>query len=40
MRIAVCENSPAAAEQMQGWIEQYCKLYQISADIQCFLSVD
>lgn len=40
MRIAVCENSLAAAEQIQGWIEQYCLLYQIAADVRCFLSAD
>ncbi|HIY22473.1 MAG TPA: hypothetical protein H9841_11315 [Candidatus Flavonifractor merdigallinarum] len=38
MRIAVCENTPAAVEQLQGWIEQYCLLYHIPADFQRFLS--
>lgn len=40
MRIAVCENTSAAAEQLQNWIEQYCLLYQISAEVRCFLSAD
>ena len=38
MNIAVCENSPAAAERMRGWIEQYCRLYQVPAVLECFLS--
>ena len=38
MNIAVCENSAAAAEQMRGWIEQYCRLYRIPAVLECFPS--
>lgn len=37
MNIAVCERSPAAAEQMRLWIEQYCQLYHIPAALECFL---
>ena len=38
VNIAVCENSAAAAEQLCGWIEQYCRLYHIPAVLKCFLS--
>lgn len=38
MRIAICENNAAGATQLCGWIEQYCKLYWIPADLECFLS--
>ena len=38
MRIAVCENRQEAAEQLRGWIAQYCALYHIQAVIQCFLT--
>ena len=38
MRIAICENNAAGATQLCGWIEQYCKLYRIPADLECFLS--
>ena len=38
MRIAVCENSPEAAEQLRDWIEQFCCLYQVPAVFQCFSS--
>ena len=38
MNIAVCENSAAAAEQLRGWIEQYCRLYRVPVILQCFLS--
>lgn len=38
MKIAVCENSAAAAEQMCGWIEQYCRLYQVPVALERFLS--
>ena len=38
MRIAICENNAAGATQLCGWIEQYCKLYRIPADLKCFLS--
>ena len=38
MNIAVCENSAAAAEQMRGWIEQYCRLYHVPAVLNCFPS--
>lgn len=40
MRIAVCENTQAAVERLRGWIEQYCLLYQLSADVQCFLTAE
>lgn len=36
MNIAVCETSPAAAEQMRVWIEQYCRLYHVPAVLECF----
>ena len=36
MRIAVCENSAAAAEQLRVWIEQYCRLYHVPAVLECF----
>lgn len=38
MNIAVCETSAAAAEQLCGWIEQYCRLYHVPAVLECFLS--
>lgn len=38
MRIAICENSAAAAQRMQGWIEEYCRLYQVPAQLECFSS--
>ena len=38
MRIAICENSQASAEQLRSWIEQYCVLYEIPAALHCFLS--
>lgn len=38
MRIAVCENTLAAVEQLQVWIEQYCLLYQIPAKVERFLT--
>ena len=38
MRIAVCENSSAAAQQMCNWIRQFCVLYQLPTALQCFLS--
>lgn len=38
MRIAVCDNTLAAVEQLRGWIEQYCLLYQIPVEIQPFLT--
>lgn len=38
MNIAVCENSAAAAEQLRGWIEQYCRLYHVPVVLECFLS--
>lgn len=40
MKIAVCENSRPAAEQLCGWIEQYCLLYQVPVTLECFLSAD
>lgn len=40
MRIAVCENSLAAAQRLQRWIEEYCLLYQIPAQFQHFLAPD
>lgn len=40
MRIAVCENSQAAMDQLHGWIAQYCALYRIEAVFRCFLSAD
>lgn len=38
MRIAICESSAAAAQKMRGWIEQYCRLYQVPAVLECFSS--
>ena len=38
MRIAVCENNRATAQQLCEWIRQYCVLYQIPAAFQCFFS--
>lgn len=38
VNIAVCENSAAAAEQLRGWIEQYCRLYRIPVVLECFFS--
>lgn len=38
MRIAICEKSAAQAQQLRGWIEQYCRLYQVSAVLECFSS--
>ena len=38
MNIAVCENSAAAAEQLRGWSEQYCRLYHVPAILRCFSS--
>ena len=38
MRIAICENSQASADELQLWVQQYCMLYQIPAVFQCFLS--
>lgn len=38
MNIAICENSAAAAEQIRGWIEQYCRLYHVPVMLKCFLS--
>ena len=40
MRIAVCENSQAAAEKLREWIVQYCALYRIQATFHCFLNAD
>ena len=40
MRIAICENSKAAAEKLLLWIKEYCVLYEIPATFQCFLSPD
>lgn len=40
MRIAVCENSPEAAERLRAWIEQFCRLYQVPAVFSCFSSPD
>lgn len=40
MRIAICENSQAAAEKLRGWVAQCCALYQLQAAFQCFLSAD
>ena len=40
MRIAICENSALAAEQLRGWVEQFCVLYQVPAVLQSFLSAD
>ena len=38
MRIAVCETSAAAAQRMCSWIEQYCRLYQVPAVLESFVS--
>lgn len=38
MRIAICENSAAAAQKLCGWVEQYCRLYQVPAVLECFSS--
>ena len=38
MNIAVCENSRTTAEQLRGWVQQYCTLYDIPAVLRCFLS--
>ena len=38
MRIAVCENKRATAQQLCVWIRQYYVLYQIPAALQCFFS--
>lgn len=35
MRIAVCDGSAAAADELREWIRQYCLLYGIAADIEC-----
>ena len=40
MRIAVCENSSEAAEQLRGWIEQFCALYQVPAVFACYSSAE
>ena len=40
MKIAVCENSPAAAQQMREWIGRYCELYGLPATVECFLSAE
>lgn len=40
MRIAICGNSSTETRQHQNWIEQYCKLYTLSASFQCFTSPD
>ncbi len=38
MRIAICETSAAAAQQMRDWVETYCRLYQVPAMLECFSS--
>lgn len=40
MKIAVCENSPAAAQQMREWIGRYCELYGLPATVECFLTAE
>lgn len=40
MRIAICDNSRAAAEQLGKWVEQYCVLYHLTFSLQCFSSAD
>ena len=38
MRIAVCENSVASAQRLCCWIEQYCRCYERTAQLECFAS--
>ncbi|MGI6192787.1 MAG: hypothetical protein ACOYI3_04410 [Christensenellales bacterium] len=38
MRIAVCDGCSATAEQLCGWIKQYCALYQLPLIINSFAS--
>lgn len=40
MRIAICENTLASAEQLRRWIEQYCACYQMTAVLHCFVSAE
>lgn len=40
MRVAVCDNSSAGAEQLRSWIAQYCALYRLPLILQSFISPD
>ncbi len=40
MRVAVCDNSAAGAEQLCGWIAQYCALYRLPLILESFTSPD
>ena len=40
MMIAVCENDMAAAGRLAEWIRQYCRLYELTADVRCFSSAE
>ena len=40
MVIAVCENNAASAGQLAEWIRQYCRLYELPAEVRCFLSAE
>lgn len=40
MRVAVCDGCSATAEQLCGWIKQYCALYRLPLVLHTFTSHD